>query len=69
MMGTIGVTVKKNDKCQICKIPKIFSDFEKDTEKNIFDYNFLFWYYTKLCKELIELFDHKKECAECFQGE
>ena len=30
MMGTIGVTVKKNDKCQICKIPMIFSDFEKD---------------------------------------
>ena len=69
MMGTIGVTVKKIDKCQICKIPKIFSDFEKDAEKNIFDYNFLFWYYTKLCKELIKLFDHKKECVECFQGE
>ena len=67
-MGTITVAVKKNDKCQICKIPKIFSDFEKDLEKN-YDYDFLFWYYTKLCKELIKIFDRKKECVECFQGE
>ena len=38
-------------------------------QKNIFGYNFLFWYYSKLCKELIQLFDHKKECIKCFQGE
>ena len=68
MMGAIYYCQNKQ-KYQICVIPKYFSDFEKDVEKNIFDYNFLFWYHTKLCKELIKLFDHKKGCAECFQGE
>ena len=58
-----------NQKCKMCMLPIFFSNFEKETEKNIFGYNFLFWYYTKLCKELIQLFDHKKECIKCFQGE
>ena len=53
---------KRDGKCQICVILIIFTGFEKDVEKNIFDYNFLFWYYiyTKLCKELIQLFDKKR---------
>ena len=51
---------KKDKKCQICIIPIIFRDFEKDVAENIFKYNFLFWYYTKLCKEQIQLFDQKK---------
>ena len=45
------------------------NNFEKDVENNIFDYKFLFYYYAKLCKELIQLFNNKKECIECFQGE
>ena len=36
------------------------NNFEKDVENNIFDYKFLFYYYTKLCKELIQLFTTKK---------
>ena len=67
-MGAIYYYQNKQ-KYQICVIPKYFLDFEKDVEKNIFDYNFLFWYHTKLCKELIKLFDHKKGCVESFQGE
>ena len=60
---------QSQEKCKICTIPIIFSDFEKDIENNIFDCNFLFWYYTKLCNEPIQLFDQKKDCIESFQGE
>lgn len=35
----------------------------------IFEYKFLFWYYTKICKELIQLFNDEKKCIKCFQGE
>ena len=49
--------------------PIIFNDFEKDVERNLLDVNFLFNYYTKLCHELLELFNQKKDCIECFQGE
>ena len=56
--------------CQMCKIPKIFSNFVNDVDNNIFDYNFLFFYYTKLVNELLKLIDHgRKDCIECFQGE
>ena len=48
-------------KCKMCSIPIILSDFEKDVERNLFDVNFLFNYYTKLWHELLELFDQKKE--------
>ena len=30
---------------------------------------FFFNCYTKLCHELLELFDQKKDCIECFQNE
>ena len=55
-------------KCKMCSIPIILSDFEKDVERNLFDVNFLFNYYTKLWHELLELFDQKKDCIECFQN-
>ena len=45
------------------------NNFEKDIEKNIFDYSFLFWHYTNPCSELLQLYDKKKDCVECFQGE
>ena len=35
----------------MCSIPTIFNDFEKDVERNLFDVNFLFNYYIKLCRE------------------
>ena len=52
----------------MCSIPVIFTDFEKDVERNLFDVNFLFNHYTKLCHKLLELFYQKKDCIECFQG-
>ena len=55
-------------KYKFFSIPMIFKDFEKDIERNIFDVNFLFNYYTKLCHELLELFDKKKNGIECFQA-
>ena len=51
------------EKCKICTIPVIFIDFEIDVEKNIFDYNFLFWYYTKLCNELVQLLSKSRSNA------
>ena len=57
-------------KCQMCKTPTIFSNFSRDIEHNIFDYDFLFFYYTKLFKELLKLIDHgKMDCVECFSNE
>ena len=44
------------------------NNFEKDIEKNIFDYSFLFWHYTNPCSELLQLYDKKKDCVECWQG-
>ena len=60
---------QSQEKWKICTIPIIFRNFEKDIENNIFDCNFLLWYYTKLCNELIQLFDQKKDCIESFQGD
>ena len=54
-------------KCKIFSV--IFFAFEKDAQKNMFDVTFLFWYYTKLCNELLHLFDQQNVCTECFQGE
>ena len=34
--------------CDFCQIPYIFSDFEKDITKNIFDEVFLWEYHRKL---------------------
>lgn len=46
-----------------------FSATSKRMSKGISLTNFLFWYSTKLCNELLQLFDQKKDCIECFQGE
>ena len=57
----------RRGKCKMCKIPKIFTNFMKDIENNIFDYKFLLFYYIKLTKELFKLIDHdKKGCIDCF---
>ena len=32
----------------MCKIPNIFTDFVYDIDNNIFDYEFLYFYYTRL---------------------
>ena len=68
MMRAITVIVRtiKNAKC-VCY--QYFLVILRKKQKKRFGYNFLFWYYTKLCKELIQFFDHKKECIKCFQGE
>ena len=42
-------------KCQMCKTPKIFTDFVNDIDNNIFDYEFLYFYYTRFTKELLKL--------------
>ena len=49
-----------NEKCRMRIIGMIFCDFENEVERNLFDYNCLFWYYTTLCRELLQLFDEKK---------
>lgn len=67
--GSYWCYCQGKQKYKTCILPIIFSDFEKYVEKNIFNYSFLSWYYTKLCEELIQLFDRKKLCIECFQGE
>ena len=51
----------------MCTIPIIFNGFEKDVENNIFGYKFLFWYYHKLCKELIQLSTTKKRVSNAFR--
>ena len=53
--------LENGDKYKMCYISIIFNDFEKDIKRNLFDVNFLFNYYTKLCHELLELFDQKKK--------
>ena len=61
---------KRRGKCQMCKIPKIFTNFINDIDSNIFDYEFLYFYYTKLTKELLKLIDrNRKNCIDCFLNE
>ena len=66
IMGTITVAVKKKDKCQICKIPKIFSDVEKDVEKN-YDYNFLFGIILNSVKSWLNFLITKKNVSNAFR--
>ena len=47
----------------MCSIPIIFNDFKR----NLFDVNFLFNYYTRLCHELLELFHQKKIVLNAFR--
>ena len=50
---------------------KIFTDFVNDIDNNIFDHEFLYFYYMRLTKELLKLSGHKKkkDCIECFLNE
>ena len=49
---------------------KIFTDFVNDIDNNIFDYEFLYFCYMRLTKELFKLIDHKKrDYIECFLNE
>ena len=57
---------KKKLKCQLCGIPTILLEFEKDTEKNMFDLDLLHFYYSKLCFKWNQLFDEDKTSADCF---
>ena len=51
-------------------IPKIFASFTSDIDNNIFDYEFRFFYCTKLSKERLKLIYHgKMDCIECFLNE
>ena len=62
-------TIKKgsNEKnCDFCPIPYIFSDFEKDITKNIFDEVFLWEYHSKLVFHLQQVFDTDKTALCCF---
>ena len=54
-------------KCKMCVILIGFLNFEKNFEKNMFDASFLFNYYTKLCQELLQLFDQKKIVLDAFR--
>ena len=51
----------------MCVILIGFLNFEKNFEKNKFDASFLFNYYTKLCQELLQLFDQKKIVLDAFR--
>ena len=53
-------------KCRMCAIPMIFWDFEKDIDKNMFDLSFLDSYYSKLCFEIMLLYDEEKSCIDFF---
>ena len=53
-------------KCQMCVIPMIFWDFEKDIDQNIIDLSFLDSYYSKLCFEIMVLYDEEKSCIDFF---
>ena len=43
-----------------------FFDFEDDIDKNMFNIDFLKFYYHKLCYELGQLFDEGQSAIKCF---
>ena len=55
---------KQKEKCTICKIQIIFTDFENDLEENMFDEEFLNDCNSKLCYHVMELFG-TNICAIC----
>ena len=60
----------RRSKRQTCKIPNIFTNFINDIDINIFDYEFLYFYYTKRTEELLKLIDHnRKGYIDCFLNE
>ena len=52
--------------CEICKIPLIFDNFEKDLEKNWFDDVFLWEYHSQLFFHLHQIFNVDKSALYCF---
>ena len=46
-----------------------FPNFEDDIKKNMFNLDFLNNYYEKMCDELLQMFDQRKDAIEHFQGE
>ena len=47
-------------------IPRIFDGFEKKYTEKMFDYNFFNLEHKKLYPHLIQLFNEKKNCINCF---
>ena len=60
---------KDNSKCKIYTILLKFPNFEDDIKKNMFNLDFLNNYYEKMCDELLQMFDQRKDAIEHFQGE
>ena len=52
--------------CELCRIPIIFADFEKDIYENIFNDVFLLNYQSKLIFHLYEIFETDKAALCCF---
>ena len=52
--------------CEICKIPLIFGNFEKDLEKNWFDDVFLWKYHSQLFFHLYQIFNVDKSALYYF---
>ena len=50
----------------MCARPLIFSNFEKDIDRNMFGVVFLESCYSKLCHEPMELYDKDKSSIDCF---
>ena len=55
--------------CQVCKIPSMFPDFEKNINDNLFNMEILNKYYDELTKQLLKIFEKKPAAIECIQGE
>ena len=53
---------------QICRIPELFPDFERDINKNRFNMTVLNRYYDQLFKELVKIFEEHAEAVDCFHG-
>ena len=52
--------------CELCRIPIIFADFEKDIYENMFNDVFLLNYQSKLIFHLYEIFETDKAALCCF---
>lgn len=53
-------------KCLMCRIPQIFYGFEKMYEENMFHEKFSYLEHEKLYGYLIQVFEKKKNCIDCF---
>lgn len=59
-------TLENEEKCQLCLIPLIFCDFEKDLNDNMMDLEYLQNDQSKLYPYLSKLFYVNKESICCF---